>query len=125
LYGLALIRHDAMRFEAQKLRLIEAFAYPHDAAAKRAQAERLRKGSFDDLPAGERFAFNVAFRVSGYFHVLSAIRDAFQGVRFEAQHPEQYPRFIEDESGEIRVDDAGPSTGSDTAATFSRVQPTV
>jgi hypothetical protein len=112
LYGLALFRYDALRFEAQKLRLIEAFTYPHDPADKRAQAERVRQGRFDDLPAGERFAFRVAFRVSGYFHVLSAIRDSFQGERFEAEHPEQYPRFIEDESGLIRVDDAVLQTPS-------------
>lgn len=105
LYGLALFRHDALRFEAQKLRLIEAFTYPHNPAAKRAQAERVRARSFDDLPAGERFAFSVAFRVSGYFHVLSAIRDAFRGERFEGEQPERYPSFIEDESGEIRVED--------------------
>jgi hypothetical protein len=44
--------------------------------------------------------------------VLSAIRDSFQGERFEAEHPEQYPRFIEDESGLIRVDDAVLQTPS-------------
>jgi Lipase maturation factor len=112
LYGMALFRHDALRFEAQKLRLIESFTYPHDQAAKRAQAERVRARRFDDLPAGERFAFNVAFRVSGYFHVLSALRDAFQGVRFEAEHPEQYPRFSEAASGEIRLEDAAQPSPS-------------
>lgn len=30
LYALGLFRYDAFRFEAQKLRLIEAFTYPHD-----------------------------------------------------------------------------------------------
>jgi hypothetical protein len=108
LYGFALFRHDALRFEAQKLRLIEAFTYPHDPGEKRAQAERLQQKRFDDLPGGERFAFRVAFRVSGYFHVLSAIRDSFRGARFEANHPEQYPCFTEDGSGVIRVD-AEPS----------------
>jgi hypothetical protein len=34
---------DAFRFEAQKLRLIEAFTYPHDAAAKGVNAERMRE----------------------------------------------------------------------------------
>jgi hypothetical protein len=106
LYGLALFRHDALRFEAQKLRLIEAFTHPHDPVAKRAQAERTRERRFDGLSAGERLALRVAFRVSGYFHILPELRDAFRGERFEAQHPERYPCFIEDESGVIRVTDA-------------------
>ncbi len=106
LYGLALFRHDALRFEAQKLRLIEAFTHPHDPAAKVALAARLRERNFDGLPAGERFALGVAFRVSGYFHVLSALRAAFKGARFEAEHLERYPRFNEDASGEIGVEDA-------------------
>jgi hypothetical protein len=110
LYGLALFRYDAFRFEAQKLRLIEAFTYPHDAAAKRVNAERMRERRFQDLPSGERFAFRIAMRVSGYFHILPELRDAFRGERFEAQHPERYPVFSEDESGVVRVDDAIATT---------------
>jgi hypothetical protein len=104
LYALGLFRHDALRFEAQKLRLLEAFTHPHDAESKRLQAARLRERDFGALPAAERFALRVAFRVSGYFHVLSAIRDAFRGPRFEGEHPEQYPSFVENESGEISVE---------------------
>ena len=106
LYGLALFRYDALRFEGQKLRLVESFTHPHDPAAKRLLADRLRRRDFEQMPAGERFALRVAFRVSGYFHVLPAIRESFQGARFEPEHPEHYPRFIEDEAGEIRVDPA-------------------
>jgi hypothetical protein len=101
LYALGLFRHDALRFEAQKLRLLEAFTHPHDAEAKGVLAARLRERDFTALPASERFALRIACRVSGYFHVLSAIRDAFAGPRFEAAHPERYPRFVENESGEI------------------------
>jgi hypothetical protein len=123
LYGMALFRYDALRFEAQKLRLIEAFTHPHDPAAKRAQAECLRIGSFGDLPAGERWALRVAFRVSGYFHVLSAIREGFQGARFEAEQPEQYPRFVEDDAGEIRVVDTfTPSSREDPPGDESRTE---
>jgi hypothetical protein len=109
LYGFALFRHDALRFEAQKLRLIESFTHPHDPAEKRAVAERLRARCFDDLSPGERFALRVAFRVSGYFHVLPEIRAAFRGERFEADQPEQYPSFIEADSGVIKVYDAALS----------------
>jgi hypothetical protein len=49
-------------------------------------------------------------RVSGYFHILPELRDAFRGERFEAQHPERYPVFSEDESGVVRVDDAIATT---------------
>jgi hypothetical protein len=49
-------------------------------------------------------------RVSGYFHILPELRDAFRGERFEAQHPERYLVFSEDESGVVRVDDAIATT---------------
>jgi hypothetical protein len=97
------------------------------------------------MSAGERFALRVAFRVSGYFHVLPAIRESFQGPRFEPEHPECYPRFSEDELGEIRLEAAGRQVSSEAApastpaiasaqvsdasstgeATFSTVEPTV
>jgi hypothetical protein len=104
LFALGLFRFDALRFEAQKLRLIEAFTHPHDPMAKQALADRLRRRDFEGMPPGERFALRVALRVSGYFHVLPALRESFQGPRFEPEHPERYPRFIEDEAGEIRLD---------------------
>lgn len=110
LYGVALFRYDAFRFEAQKLRLIEAFTHPHELAAKRVNARRMREQDSQDLPAGERFTFRVAMRVSGYFHVLPVLRDAFRGERFEAQHPERYPSFSEDEFGVVRVNDAIATT---------------
>jgi len=103
LNNIALFRHDALRFEAQKLRLIEAFSFPHDPADKRDRARRLRERDFAGLPAGERFALSVALRVSGYFHVLSQLRDSFAGPRFEPEHPECYPGFVEAPSGELHV----------------------
>jgi len=106
LYAFALFRYDALRFEAQKLRLVEAFTHPHDAAAKHALAERLRSRDFEGMSLGERCALRVAFRVSGYFHVLPAIRESFRGPRFEPEHPECYPRFSEDEAGEVRLSPA-------------------
>ena len=122
LYGLALFRFDALRFEAQKLRLIEAFTHPHDTAAKQRLAERLRARDFDDLPAGERFALRAACRVSGYFHVLPALREAFAGPRFQPEHPERYPRFEEDAVGEIRRVGARPAMGSETEARAAAVR---
>lgn len=111
LYALALFRHDALRFEAQKLRLIEAFSHPHDPAKKREMAERLRRRDFDGLSPAERLAFRIAYRVSGYFHVLPELRDAFREPRPELEHPERYPSFIENEVGEIRVCDAASTRG--------------
>ncbi|HTV22737.1 MAG TPA: lipase maturation factor family protein, partial [Polyangiaceae bacterium] len=129
LYALGLFRYDALRFEAQKLRLVESFTHPHAGAEKRALAERLRRRDFDGMSPGERFALRVAFRVSGYFHVLPAIRESFQGARFEPEHPERYPRFVEDDAGEIRLEPAGthapPEPESAREATFSTVEPTV
>jgi hypothetical protein len=122
LYPLALFRFDALRFEAQKLRLIESFTHPHDPLAKAAQAERVLQRNFDGLPAGERFALGVAFRVSGYFHVLSALRGSFKGPRFESEHPERYPRFTEDARGEIRVEDSGTPNASGEPALRPREQ---
>jgi hypothetical protein len=116
LCALALFRYDALRFEAQKLRLVESFTHPHDAAQKLALADRLRRRDFEGMSAGERFALRVAFRVSGYFHVLPAIRESFQGPRFEPEHPERYPRFSEDEAGEIRLDPGGSQPSPEVAA---------
>ena len=101
-----MFRYDALRFEAQKLRLVEAFTHPHDPAQKRAFADRLRRRDAEGLPPAERFALRVACRVSGYFHVLPAIRESFRGPRFEPDQPELYPRFREDEAGEIRLEPA-------------------
>ena len=112
LYGLALFRSDALRFESQKLRLIEAFTHPHDALAKQRLDARMRAADFEGLPRAERFALSTAFRISGYFHVLTALRDAFVGSRFQPEHPERYPRFEEDAAGEIRV--ANPAPPRDT-----------
>ena len=117
LNNIALFRSDALRFEAQKLRLIESFTFPHDPAEKRERDRRLRARDLDGLPAGERFAVSVALRVSGYFHVLSHLRDSFAGSRFEAEHPERYPSFTEDPSGEIHVlADGAPAEVSERAA---------
>jgi hypothetical protein len=125
LYGLALFRFDALRFESQKLRLIECFTYPHDVVAKERLAARLRTGDFDGLPKAERFALTTAFRVSGYFHVLTALREAFVGPRFQPEHPERYPRFVEDAAGEIRTAqrDAERDTGAEPKRAAPPVEP--
>jgi hypothetical protein len=48
--------------------------------------------------------------------VLPAIRESFQGPRFEPEHPERYPRFCEDERGEIRLEPAGSQPSPEVAA---------
>ena len=101
LYPHAAFRLEELTFEAQKLRLIDAFVHPHDAESKRANAARLRSMDFQTLPAVERFLLRVLFRVSGFFHVLAAIRDGFQGPRFDQGFPERYPRFHELDSGVV------------------------
>lgn len=103
LFALAAFRFDEFCFEAQKLRLIEAFTYPHDAAAKRRNAERLRSLDLSQVPSVERALLRVALAVSGFFHVLSALRDGFKGPRFERGQPERYPEFVALASGEIAV----------------------
>ena len=101
LYALSIFRFEEMIFEAQKLRLIEAFTYPHDAASKAIMDARLRDETLASSPPFERFVFRIAQQVAGFFSLVPAIREAFKGPRFDQGYPEQYPTFEELDSGEV------------------------
>jgi len=101
LYALSIFRFEEMIFEAQKLRLIEAFTYPHDAESKAVMDSRLRDETLASSPPFERFVFRIAQQVAGFFSLVPAIREAFKGSRFDGGYPERYPRFEELDSGEV------------------------
>jgi len=101
LFALGLFRYEESVFEAQKLRLIETYTYPHDPARKAANAEVLRSGDLSGLPPVERWFIEVAQRVSGFFNVVQTLRERFQGPRFARGYPELYPTFRELPNGEI------------------------
>jgi hypothetical protein len=103
LYCLSVFRFEEMCFEAQKLRLITSFVFPHDPVAKRELADKLRAQNFAQLPAAERAFVRLAQTVSGFFCVMNDIRDGFKGPAFERGYPELYPTFEELDSGDIRV----------------------
>jgi hypothetical protein len=103
LYCLSVFRFEEMCFEAQKLRLITSVVYPHDPAAKRELADKLRAQNFEQLPRAERAFVKLAQTVSGFFCVMNDIRDGFIGPEFHHGFPELYPTFEELDSGDIRV----------------------
>jgi len=103
LYPTAVFRIEEMTFEAQKLRLLNAFVFPHDEAAKRANAEKVRADDLSASPPLERLIVRMARRVSGFFSVILDIRESFYGPRFDHGYPEHYPRFQELDSGEVVV----------------------
>ena len=103
LYLLSLFRLDALIFESQKLRLIGAFVHPHDPEIKKVMAEKFRTRNFDDLPKPDRFFVTVAQRVSGFYNVVSDLREAFIGPKYDGGYPELYPTFEELADGEVRL----------------------
>jgi hypothetical protein len=92
-----------MTFEAQKLRLIECYIYPHDPVIKRTHAEKMRRDDLDELPKAEQTMIRIARSIAGFFTVMFDLRDSFKGPRFDRGYPEQYPTFTELESGEVVV----------------------
>jgi hypothetical protein len=109
LYALALFRLDELIFEAQKLRLIAAFIHPHDQEQKRIMAEKFRTRNLDDLPKADRFFVSVAQRVSGFYNVVSDLREAFQGPTYDRGYPELYPQFRELPDGTVILDRYTPA----------------
>jgi hypothetical protein len=101
LYPQAVFRFEQMTFEAQKLRLLEAYTYPHDAEAKRALDAKLLDETLATATPFERAVFRVAKAVSGFFHALPDVRASFKGSRFDRGYPERYPIFDELDSGEV------------------------
>jgi hypothetical protein len=107
LYAQSIFRFDEMTFEAQKLRLITAYVYPHDQKLKAELAEKTRGWDLSGLKPGERLFINIGRTVSGFFNVLPDIRDGFKGPRFERGSPERYPIFQELPTGEVVVKEYG------------------
>ncbi|HMJ15187.1 MAG TPA: lipase maturation factor family protein [Polyangiaceae bacterium] len=101
LYAQSVFRLEEMTFEAQKLRLIDSFIYPHDPALKRANADKMRSDQLDDLPKVEQTIVRVGRNVSGFFNIMLDLRDNFKGPRFDQGYPELYPTYEELESGEV------------------------
>jgi hypothetical protein len=122
LYALSVFRLEEMTFDAQKLRLIDAYTFPHDPEAKRAVDALLRDETLANANRFERLVYGVARKVSGFFHVVPDIRDGFKGPRFDQGYPELYPKFEELDSGEVVLRNDGmpvqsaPAPASDSRA---------
>ena len=110
LFAMGLFRYEEVVFEAQKLRLIEAFQFPHDPVQKRANLELLRSRDFSNLPKLQAALFRLTLRISGFFNVAATLRDSFQGPVFDRGYPELYPSFEELSSGEVVVTSYGVVT---------------
>jgi len=113
LFALSLFRYEESIFEAQKLRLLESFTFPHDPEKKRANAEVLERDDLSQLPKVDRVLLGMAQRVSGFFNVAHTMRTHFAGPVFSRGYPELYPAFRELPNGEIRLERYGKVT-SDT-----------
>ena len=103
LYPHAVFRLEQMTFEAQKLRLLNAYMFPHDEESKRANAAKVRTDDVSALLPAERLMLRVARRISGFSSVFLDIRESFKGPRFNRGYPERYPSFQELDSGEVVV----------------------
>ena len=110
LFALCLFRYEEAIFESQKLRLIEAFQFPHDPVQKRANLEALRRRDFSALPKVQRSILELTMRVSGFFNIAPTLRDSFIGSVFHQGYPELYPTFEELPSGEVVVAALGTVT---------------
>ena len=107
LFALSVFRYEEAVFEAQKLRLIEAFQYPHDPEKKAANAEIMRTEDVSSLPPVEQLFIRVAQRVSGFFNVVATMRECFKAPVFNQGYPELYPTFRELPTGEVIVERYG------------------
>jgi hypothetical protein len=103
LYALSVFRFDEMTFDAQKLRLLEAYFYPHDQRKKRELHERLRNEDDSALSPLEKRLIRLARAAFGLFSVIPHVREGFRGPGFERGYPELYPSFVELDSGEVVV----------------------
>jgi hypothetical protein len=110
LFALSVFRYEEVIFESQKLRLIQAFQFPHDPAKKQANLEMLRTQDFSALSPVERTFITVAQRVSGFFNLTGTLQGCFQGPEFHQGYPELYPTFEELPSGEVRIASYGTVT---------------
>ena len=107
LFALSVFRYEEVIFEAQKLRLIEAFQYPHEPEKKAANAEIMRTEDTSSLPPVEQLFIRVAQRVSGFFNVIATLRECFKTAQYNEGYPELYPTFRELPTGEVIVERYG------------------
>lgn len=107
LYALSLFRFYEMTFDAQKLRLLESYFYPHDPARKRQLHERLLHEDDSELSPGERRLVQLGRSASGFYSLMPHLREAFVGPAFDQGYPECYPTFQELDSGEVVVQTYG------------------
>jgi hypothetical protein len=103
LYALSLFRFEEMTFDAQKLRLLEAYFHPHDSAKKRAQHERMKAQDLSAYPLNEQRAERAGRAIFGLLNALPHLREAFRGPSFDHGYPELYPVFAELASGDVVV----------------------
>ena len=78
-------------------------ATPLTEELKRAAAEKVKANDLEAMTPTERVFVRIAQNVSGFFNVLTDIRDNFKGPRFDRGYPEMYPTFTELDSGEVIV----------------------
>ena len=103
LYLLSVFRFDDMCFEAQKLRLIDCVAFPHDPADKHKIQEQLNEPDLEKVPMPTRAVIRFGRIMSGFFWLMTDLRLNFKGPGFHRGFPELYPVFEELESGDIRL----------------------
>jgi hypothetical protein len=103
MYALALFRFEEMTFDAQKLRLLEAYFHPHDAAKKRAAAVRMKAQDLSAYSRNEQLSERIGRSLFGLLSALPHLREAFRGASFDQGYPELYPSFAELASGDVIV----------------------
>jgi hypothetical protein len=110
LFALCLFRYEEAIFESQKLRLIEAFQFPHDPLQKRTNMALLKQRDFSSLPKLQGALLELTLRISGFFNLAPTLRDSFIGPVFNQGYPELYPTFEELPGGEVVVASLGTVT---------------
>ena len=103
LFAFALFRFDQMTFDAQKLRLVQRYFYPHDPAEKQKLHEQLLSEDLSELPPGRQWVMNMARSMAGLHSLMPHMRENFRGPGFHHGYPECYPWFSQEESGKVVV----------------------
>jgi hypothetical protein len=64
-------------------------------------AVKFKNRDLADLPKPDQFFVRMVQRVSGFYNVVSELRDAFLGPEFDRGYPELYPTFEEFPDGNV------------------------
>ncbi len=104
LYGLSAFRLHEMTFDAQKLRLLDTYFYPHDPAEKKKASDQIKNEDASELPPLQQRIVRLARRIFGLYGLMPHLREGFRGPSFDHGYPELYPTFKELPSGEVVVD---------------------